>query len=331
MAHLVTFGEAMLRLAPPDFMRIEQTGRFDVLIGGAELNVAVGAARLGLGAAYVTRLPRGPLGRIIENKSREHGVDTRHILWTDDGRVGLYFLEFGGKPRAAQVIYDRADSAMSRIGPGEVDWPRALEGARVFHTTGITAAISQSAREATEEAIAAAREAGLLVSFDPNYRSRLWGPEEARECLAELTRHSDILNTNVADANLILGRSQGESDPGEMARALAETFDLRVAVVSFGEAPLVWRNTRSAVAYADGTLYDDATYEMEIVDRIGGGDAFCAGFLVEYLATDGDVDRALRFGNAFSALKHTIPGDFNWTTREEAEALLSGGDLWTRR
>src|SRR6058998_539723 len=167
---IVTFGEAMIRLSPPNFLRLEQARSLDLRVGGAELNTAVGLARLGHSSAWVSRLTRNPLGRLIANHAREAGVSTEHVLWTDDDRVGLYFLEFGAAPRASSVLYDRKGSAIAGVRPGMVPWARVFAGAKWFHVTGITPALSTAAAEATREALQAARAAGLKTSIDLNHR-----------------------------------------------------------------------------------------------------------------------------------------------------------------
>lgn len=173
MNDVVTFGEAMVRLSPPHFKRLEQATSFEVNVGGGELNVAVGVARLGLKSGWVSRLPQNPLGFLVRNKAREMGVDTSRIVWTDTGRVGLYFLELGASPRASKVVYDRADSAVSLIKPGEVNWTEIFRQAKHFHVSGITPALSKSAAEVTMEALQSARAAGVSVSYDLNYRTKL--------------------------------------------------------------------------------------------------------------------------------------------------------------
>lgn len=315
---LVTFGETMIRLSPPDFKRLEQTEALNVTVGGSEMNVAVAARRLGLKTAFVTRLTQNPLGRMIANKAREHGVDTSHIIWTDKDRVGLYFVEFGANPRPSSVLYDRANSAISKTGPGEIDWRSIFQEARLFHTSGITPALSPSAAEATKEAVKAAKDAGIQVSIDLNYRAKLWSQEEARKTMTELMEHTDILLTTEEDTERVFG-IRGK-DYHEVAGKLAEEFDLDVAAITVRENISVWRNRWTAIAYADGTFYDDISYELEIVDRVGGGDSFTAGFLYGYLT--GDVEKGVRYGNALAALKHSIPGDLNWSTLEEVEGLL---------
>src|SRR5215469_5521987 len=180
MAHdVITFGEAMVRLSPPNFRRLEQADSLDVLVGGAELNTAVALARLGRKTAWVSRLTRNPLGQLIAGRARAAGVDTEHILWTDEDRVGLYFLEFGAAPRASSVLYDRKDSAIANIRPAMVPWSRVFSGAKWFHVTGITPALSATAAETTREALRAAHAAGVRTSIDLNYRAKLWNQSEA--------------------------------------------------------------------------------------------------------------------------------------------------------
>src|SRR5881296_3805519 len=176
---VITFGEAMVRLSPPNFRRLEQAQTLDVQVGGAELNTAVAAARLGRSAAWVSRLTNNPLGRLIANKAREAGVSTDHVVWTDDDRVGLYFLEFGAAPRASSVLYDRKNAAIANLKPGTVAWSQVFAGAKWFHVTGITPGLSASAVEATREALTAARAVGVRTSVDLNYRVKLWSPEQA--------------------------------------------------------------------------------------------------------------------------------------------------------
>src|SRR5437879_2549136 len=186
MAEIVTFGEAMVRLSPPHFRRLEQAGSLDLFIGGAELNTAVGLARLGRSAAWVSRLTNNPLGRLVANRAREAGVATDHIVWTDEDRVGLYFLEFGAAPRASSVLYDRKNAAIAQVRPGEVPWANVFTGVKWFHVTGITPALSPSAADTTREAILAARKAAVRVSIDLNYRAKLWTPVEAGKWMNEL-------------------------------------------------------------------------------------------------------------------------------------------------
>jgi 2-dehydro-3-deoxygluconokinase len=324
MAHdVVTFGEAMVRLSPPSFRRLEQAHSLDVLVGGAELNTAVGLARFGHAAAWVSRLTRNPLGRLIANRAREAGVSTDHVVWTTEDRVGVYFLEFGAAPRASSVLYDRKDSAIANIRPGMVHWPTVLAGARWFHVTGITPALSPTAAEATREALRAAREQRVPVSIDLNYRAKLWSPAEAHRWMSDFMQLCDVLITTEEDADKVL---QVKADDYEqVARELARRYPLKVVAITLRENPLVWKNTWTAIAYRDGTVYRTRAHEVEIVDRLGAGDSFAAGLIHGLL--DGDVQRGLDYGVALSALKHSIPGDFAWVNAEEVEALLKGAGL----
>jgi len=338
---IVTFGEAMVRLSPPDFHRLEQTNRLDVRIGGAELNVAVAASRLGLKTRWVSLLTRNPLGRMIANEARKHGVDTQHVVWTPDDRVGLYFVEFGASPRPSSVLYDRAGSAISRIAPGMVDWDAALAGARLFHCSGITPALGELAAAVTLEALQTAKRAGCIISYDLNYRAKLWSAEKARAVQEPMMEFVDILISTEEDTKKVFGiqgdvsvdddsfRAISSETYAAVAKKLAERFAFKAVAITLREDISVWRNTWGAVAYADGRIYEGPRFEVEIVDRVGGGDSFSAGFLYGIL-TEG-VEYGLRFGNAFSALAHSIPGDFNYSTKEEAEALIKGGNMRIRR
>jgi len=324
---VITFGEAMVRLAPANHRRIEQAYSLDVEIGGAELNTAVGLARLGRSSAWVSRLTDNPLGRPIANPARAAGVSTDHVLFTDQDRVGVYFLEFGAAPRPSGIVYDRADSAMARIQPGTIDWPRVFAGAGWFYVTGIAAALSDSAAAATLEALAAAKAAGLTTCLDPNYRAKLWTVDQARAWLAEAIRHVDVLVTNPEDAERFFGVPA--SHPEEAAAATAERYHLIAVAMTLREVPSVWRNVVSAIGHAGGRTIQAPSYEVEVVDRLGSGDAFVAGLLHGLL--DGDLDKGLQYGTAMSALKHSIPGDFPWLTRAEVEGLMAGGGLRIRR
>lgn len=314
---VVTFGEAMIRLMPPDFQRLEQTGLLDVKVGGGELNVAVGCARLGLSSAWVSRLTDNPLGRMIRNKAREFGVDTSHIVWTDGDRAGIYFLEQGSSPRPSSVIYDRANSAISRIEPGMVDWKPVFDGAKLFHVSGITPALSDSAAATTEESLKAAKEAGCMVSYDLNYRGKLWTPEQACEVQAPFMELVDLLITTEDDADTVFSEI---GEPAKIAEALKNRFDLEAVAITLRRIDTVWTGGWTSIIFAD-KLYEDITYELENVDRVGGGDSFSAGCIHGWL-TEQSWDAALRWGDAFSAIKHSIPGDFNWATREETEKTM---------
>ena len=342
MPDVVTFGEAMIRLAPPNFERLEQATSLNLQVGGGELNVAAGVCRLGLRSAWVSRLPKNPLGRTLENRARQAGVDTSHLIWAEKSRLGLYFVEFGAAPRASSVLYDRADSAISRIQPGEVDWASAFKNARWFHMSGITPALSDSAAAVTREALEAAKKAGVPTSYDLNYRGKLWTPDEAQACQEPLMSLVDVLITTEEDTSTVFKIKTTDKSKQtefaevradaykEVARKLQEKFKFKAVAITLRENPLVWRNTWSAIAYAEGKFYDDVKYDVEVVDRVGGGDAFSAGFIFGYLEKK-SYGAAVRYGNAFSALKHSNPGDFCWATRAEVESLLKGASLRVAR
>ncbi len=318
MPDVITFGEAMLRLAPADFERLEQASNLKVSVGGSELTVAAGVARLGLPTGWVSRLPDNALGRMAQNKAREFGVDTRHVVWTKADRMGIYFVEYGASPRASGVLYDRSHSAISHIRPEEVDWGEVFQGARWFHTSGITPALSEDSAAATRLALRAARAGGLTVSYDLNYRAKLWSTDKARAVQEPFMEFVDVLITTEEDTQRVFG-IQG-ADYKVVAKELAERFGFKVVTVTLRGTPSVWRNAWSAFAYAEGRYVEDVTYQIEIVDRLGGGDNYSAGFIYGYI-TEG-VDKAVRLGNAFSVLKQTSWSDFNWATRQEAESLL---------
>lgn len=324
MYDVVTFGESMVRLSPPNFQRLEQTRSLNVNVGGAELNVAVGVTRFGLKSTWVSKLPKNGLGYMIRDRAQEFGVDCSHIVWSDKGRAGLYFVEFGASPRASSVLYDRANSAISMIQPGEVDWARIFTGSKHFHISGITPALSASAAQVTVEAMKAAKKAGCTISYDLNYRKKLWTPADAKKIQEPMMSDVDILITTEEDTNVVFGIK--EKDYEAAAEKLAKTFNFKVVAITLREDLSVWRNNWTAIAFQDGKLHKDRKYEVEIVDRVGAGDSFTSGFLYGWIR-EKDVQKGVQYGNAFAALKHTVPGDFNWNTLEEVENQLKGGGL----
>jgi 2-dehydro-3-deoxygluconokinase len=320
---VITFGEAMVRLSPPNFRRLEQTSSLDLLVGGAELNTAVGLARLGRPSAWVSRLTNNPLGRLIANRAREAGVSTEHVLWTEEDRVGIYFLEFGAAPRASSVLYDRKGAAIAHVKAGMVPWAKVFAGAKWFHVTGITPALSPGAAEATRESLSAARAAGLRTSIDLNYRLKLWSTAEAGKWMTDFMQYCDVLITTEEDTERVFGITGKNYE--EVADKTAKRFSLPMVAVTLRENPLVWKNSWTAILYVSGKVLRTHTYEVEIVDRLGAGDSFAAGLIHGLL--DNDPQKGLDYGVAASALKHSIPGDFDWITRGEVEALLKGGGL----
>src|SRR5581483_6851567 len=274
---VITFGEAMVRLSPPNFRRLEQTASLDVFVGGAELNTAVGVARLGNSAAWISRLTNNPLGRLIANRARESGVSTEHVVWTEDDRVGVYFLEFGAAPRASSVLYDRKGAAIAGIRPGQVPWAKVFQGAKWFHVTGITPALSTSAAETTREALQAARAAGIRTSIDLNYRIKLWSTDEAGKWMTDFMQYCDVLVTTEEDIERVF-KITGK-DYEDVAAQVAKRFPLQIVAITLRENPLVWKNTWTAIAYEQGKVLRTKTYEVEIVDRLGAGDSFAAGLI----------------------------------------------------
>ena len=271
----------------------------------------------------MSRLTDNPLGRLIANRAREAGVSTEHVVWTNEDRVGLYFLEFGAAPRPSSVVYDRKEAAIANLKPGVVPWAKVFAGAKWFHVTGITPGLSGSAAEVTKESLLAAKAAGLQTSVDLNYRVKLWTPAEAGKCMAELMAHTDVLITTEEDIERVFGIKGKDFE--ESAALTAKRFNLKIIAITLRENPLVWKNSWTAIAYQAGSIVRTRSYEVEIVDRLGAGDSFAAGLIHGLL--DGDLQKALDFGVAASALKHSIPGDFAWISRDEVEAMLKGSGL----
>ena len=315
---VVTFGEAMLRLMPPNRGRLEDASQFDACIGGAELGVAVALSSLGVPSAWVSKLPNNPLGRMCANRARQHGVDTSAVVWTQDARMGLYFVEHGAYPRGSSVLYDRRASAASTMSPNDVDWPVLLAGVRVFHTSGITCAISSSCLDTVRAAVRSAKQTGCTVSFDTNYRATLWPPHSASACFDEILPHVDILFTSTADASAVFGL---EGEPEQIARELKRRYACRIVALSVRDSSPSGRPTRRSVLAADEILSGEAI-EFDVVDPFGAGDAFAAGVLFGLLRFD-DLRTAQRYGDVLSALKQTVPGEFATFSPTELEDALN--------
>ncbi len=332
---VVTFGEAMLRLSPPVYKRIEQATSFDAVVGGAEFNVAVAVSRLGLKAAWISKLPDQQVGWLIRNRAREHGIDVTNVIWDQSprARAGIYFMEFGAAPRSSSVLYDRWHSAISKLKPGEIDWKSVFDGTKLFHTSGITPALAPKVAEATEEALKAANEMGVKVSYDLNYRGKLWTPQEANQFTEKVSKYINILITTEEDTRVVYGFEGTKQDEAftkvedetyvQVAKTLSDKYNFEAVAITLRENPSVLRNTWSAIVYHDGKVYTDRRYEIEVIDRIGCGDSFSAGLIFGYLTMD-DLQKGLEFGNAFSALKHSVPGDLNYITMAEVEKLIKG-------
>jgi len=231
--------------------------------------------------------------------------------------VGLYYYEMGASTRASLVIYDRADSAISQLKPGEIDWATILKGARAFHISGITPALSASCVEASKEAVAAAKSAGCVVSLDINYRARLWSKQAARECISGMLKGRDHLVHDVRRGQPGLWADAG---PEEVAREIAQQWKVPVVAITLREAPSVLRNVWRSMAFADGKVYTGRTIDLELIDRMGSGDSYDAGFIYGYLT--GDMAKAIAYGDAMSAIKHSVPGDYTWVTPAEVKAQV---------
>jgi len=326
-ADVIAFGEVMVRLAPPHFQRLEQARSLDLEIGGAELNTGVGLARLGRKVEWVSALPQNPMGQLVANRVREAGVGIEHVQFASDGRLGLYFLEFGASPRASSILYDRKDSCIALAAPGAFDWAKILKGVRWLHVTGITAALGANAAANVADALRTARNSGVGTSIDLNYRSKLWAHAEAGRVMAGLLPDCDLLIASEGDADLLFGIRGANF--AEIAKQFQERFGIKHIVGVKRETPLVWRNRFGAVGYSQGEFRETPWYDVEIVDRLGAGDAMASGLIHGLL--DGDFTKGLEYGAAMGAIAHTIPGDLPWMNAEEIEAVLAGQGLRIRR
>lgn len=335
---VVTFGEIMLRLATPDYLRFNQAQQFNASFGGGEANVAVSLANYGVRADFVTRLPKNDIARACVMDLRKYGVETDHIVYGGD-RLGIYFLETGAVARASKVVYDRAHSSIAEIEPGMIDWDAVFEGASWFHWTGITPAISQGAADVCLEAIRKANEKGVTVSCDLNFRKNLWKyGKSAADVMPALVEGCDIILGNEEDCEKVFGirpenfdvtATGGKVDAAQfesVCRQMQARFPRAAKViVTLRGAVNANHNTWGGVLYAAETLYASRRYDItHIVDRVGGGDSFMGGLIYGLLTYPDDDQKALDFAVAASCLKHTVYGDFNQVTVEEVEKLMSG-------
>jgi 2-dehydro-3-deoxygluconokinase len=332
---IVTFGEVMLRLASPGAERFFQSPRFDATFGGGEANVAIALASFGLSAVYVTALPeKNPIADAAIAELRGQGVDTSHIV-RGKGRMGIYFLEAGANQRPSRVVYDRENSTIALAKPGDIDWKKSFDDAGWFHVTGITPAISASAAELALEGMRKARELGLTVSCDLNFRKNLWKwGKSAVGVMTELAKISDVIIANEEDVQMALGMGtsagvkSGELDPKQYEKltneVLAAYANLRAIAITLRESKSASHNGWSACMNDRKKFMMSRHYEItNIVDRIGAGDSFAAGLIYGTLQLPSSQD-ALEFAVAASCLKHSIPGDFTRSSVDEVNALLKG-------
>jgi len=332
MGRIVTFGEIMLRLAPEGYHRFVQADSYGATYGGGEANVAVSLANFGMDAAYVTKLPKHEIGQAAVNTLRKFGVDTSLIVRGGE-RVGIYFLEKGASQRASKVIYDRAHSAIALAEKSDFDWKRIFHGVSWFHFTGITPALSANAAAITEDACKAAREAGVTVSCDLNYRKNLWSKEKAGEVMSGLMKYVDICIANEEDASDVFGIHADGTDVGtgqishagyeKAAKTMTERFGFKQTAITLRESFSANDNNWAAMLYSANGVYFSKKYALHIVDRVGGGDSFCAGLIYGMLKKMSPKEN-LEFAVAASCLKHSIEGDINHVSVDEVQKLAAG-------
>lgn len=338
MKKVVTFGEIMLRLATPGYLRFTQAGEFTATFGGGEANVAVSLANYGIPTDFVTRLPENDIAKACVMDLRKYGVGTSNIIYGGD-RVGIYFLETGAVARASKVVYDRANSAVSEIKPGMVDWEKVFEGAQWFHWTGITPALSQGAADACLEAIRVANKMGITVSCDLNYRKNLWKyGKKASEVMPALVEGCDVILGNEEDAEKVFGiKPEGFDVTATAGEVNAQEFEsvctqmmkrfprAKKVIITLRGSINANHNTWGGVLYDGSKLFASRRYDItHIVDRVGGGDSFMGGLIYGLITYTGDDQKALEFAVAASCLKHTIYGDFNMVSVDEVEKLMGG-------
>lgn len=332
MGKFVTLGEIMLRLSPIGYERFVQANKFNVFFAGGEANVAASLANYGLDSHYVTKLPPHEIGQAAINEMRRFGIKTDYIVRGGD-RIGVYFCEKGASQRPSKVIYDRANSAIAEAKREDFDWKKIFEGAKWFHFTGITPALSDNCVDITLDALKAAKEAGITISVDLNYRKKLWSTEKAGKVMAELVKYCDVVIANEEDAEKVFGIKAGKTDVTEgklcdegykaVAKELYDRFGLKYVAITLRESYSASDNGWSGMLYDGKNYYKSKKYDVHIVDRVGGGDSFCGG-LIYGLSSGMDNQSALEFAAAASCLKHTIEGDFNMMSVDEVMNLMKG-------
>jgi 2-dehydro-3-deoxygluconokinase len=309
-----------------------QATSFDVTFAGGEVNVAVSLANFGVSSSFVTKIPKNDLGKLVKRILKSYDVEVEHIIDGGD-RLGMYYVEKGASQRPSKVIYDRKYSAISIAEPNEFNWDKILDGATWFHTTGITPALSDNCIEITRQALKKCKEKGIIVSCDLNYRKNLWSSEKAKEIMSELMEYVDVCIANEEDAEKVLGISASEADVTlgelnkagyiEVAKEIERQYGCKTVAITLRESYSASVNGWSALLYVSGKSYFSKKYDINLVDRVGGGDSFVGGLLYA-LNEKTDPQEQIEFAVAASCLKHTIEGDFNQVTISEVETLMAG-------
>lgn len=322
----------MLRLAPENYLRFVQSEKYEATFGGAEANVAVSLANYGTDVAFITKLPEHEIGQSAVNSLRKFGVDTSLITRGGD-RVGIYYCEKGASQRPSKVIYDRAYSAIAMSREEDFDWDKIFNGATWFHFTGITPALSDSMANITLKAVKAAKEKGITVSCDLNFRKKLWNKEKANKVMSELCNYVDYCIANEEDVKDVFGIEADNTDINSgkldregyisVAKKLTDRFNFKGVAITLRESLSANDNNWSAMLYKDGQAVFSKKYAMHIVDRVGGGDSFGAG-LIYSLINNYEPQKAIEFAVAASCLKHSIEGDYNMVSIKEVETLMNG-------
>ena len=329
---VITFGELMLRLAPENYLRFVQSEKYEATFGGAEANVAVSLANYGLDCAFVSKLPAHEIGQAAVNSLRKFGVDTSKIVRGGD-RVGIYYCEKGASQRPSKVIYDRAYSSIATAKKTDFDWDKIFDGATWFHFTGITPALSDEASEICIDACKKAKEKGITVSCDLNFRKKLWSKEKAGEVMTKLCGYVDYCIANEEDAKDVFGIEADNTDINtgklnregyvSVAKKLTDKFGFKGVAITLRESLSANDNNWSGMLYTGGEAVFSKKYLMHIVDRVGGGDSFGAG-LIYALSNGYDAQKTIEFAVAASCLKHSIEGDYNMVSLAEVNALAGG-------
>lgn len=329
---VITFGEIMLRLNPEGYYRFTHAERFEASYAGGEANVAVSLANYGVDAAFVSKVPAHEIGQCAVNALRRYGVDTKHMI-RGGKRLGTYYVEKGASQRASKVIYDREYSAIALASKEDFNWDEIFDGADWFHWTGITPALGGELPQICLEACKAAKERGITISCDLNYRKKLWTPQQAKEVMSELIKYVDVCIANEEDAKDVFGIEAEGTDINagklnhegyvSVAQQISQQFGCKKVAITLRGSISANDNDWAAMLYSDGQAYFSPTYRVHIVDRVGGGDSFGGG-LIYALLMEKEPQDAINFAVAASCLKHTIEHDFNLVSVSEVEALAGG-------